>query len=56
MMTADFILPTNTLNAVAGDPVLRGSIRIWDYTARRIIKTVDLESPDGGPALGTMDV
>lgn len=55
MMTADFILPSSTLTGSAG-PVLRGSVRIWDYKARKITKTVSLESPDGGPALGTMDV
>jgi 56kDa selenium binding protein (SBP56) len=55
MMTADFILPSSTLAGSAG-PVLRGSVRIWDYKARKITKTVELLSPDGGPALGTMDV
>jgi len=56
MMTADFILPTSTLNAVPGDPVLRGTVRIWDYAARTIIKTIAPQNPNGGPALGTMDV
>jgi hypothetical protein len=56
MMTADFIDPASTLNSVAGDPVLRGSIRIWDYAARKITKTIELENPAGGPALGSMDV
>jgi hypothetical protein len=55
MMTADFILPSSTLKGSPA-PVLRGSIRIWDYRARKITKTVYLRSPDGGPALGTMDV
>jgi hypothetical protein len=55
MMTADFLLPSSTLTGSAG-PVLRGSVRIWDYRARKITKTIDLKSPDGGPALGTMDV
>ena len=55
MMTSDFILPTSTLAGSQG-PVLRGSVRIWDYRARRITKTIQLTSPDGGPALGTMDV
>ena len=55
MMTADFILPSSTLTGSLG-PVLRGSVRIWDYRARRITKTIQLASPDGGPALGTMDV
>ncbi len=55
MMTADFLLPTSTLIGSAG-PVLRGSVRVWDYRARKITKTVQLFSPEGGPALGTMDV
>jgi len=55
MMTSDFILPTSTL-AGSPAPVLRGSVRIWDYRARKITKTIMLNSPDGGPALGTMDV
>jgi hypothetical protein len=55
MMTSDFILPSSTLVGSPG-PVLRGSVRIWDYRARKITKTVQLNSPDGGPALGTMDV
>jgi hypothetical protein len=55
MMTSDFILPSSTLTGSAA-PVLRGSVRIWDYQARKITKTIDLVSPDGGPALGTMDV
>jgi len=37
-------------------PVLRGSVRIWDYRERKITKTVNLFAPDGSPAQGTMDV
>jgi hypothetical protein len=55
MMTADFLLPSSTLTGSAA-PVLRGSIRIWDYRERKITKTINLMSPDGGPAVGTMDV
>lgn len=56
MMTSDFIDPSSTLMPSMG-PVLRGSVRIWNYRERKITKTVDLFSPDGsGPALGTMDV
>lgn len=55
MMTADFILPSSTL-AGSPAPVLRGSVRVWDYRARKITRTINLVSPDGGPALGTMDV
>jgi hypothetical protein len=55
MMTSDFILPTSTLAGSPG-PVLRGSVRIWDYRARKITQTIQLKAPDGSPALGTMDV
>jgi len=56
MMTADFVVPASTLNAVPGDPVLQGSVRIWDYNQRKITKTVPVLDPTGHPALGTMDV
>ena len=55
MMTADFIEPASTLVGSAG-PVLRNTVRVWDYRARRITKTVELKQPDGSPALGIMDV
>jgi len=55
MMTSDFILPASTLTGSPG-PVLRGSVRVWNYAARTITQTIHLDSPDGGPALGTMDV
>jgi hypothetical protein len=31
-------------------------VRIWDDRERKITKTVDLFSSDGGPAQGTMDL
>jgi hypothetical protein len=55
MMTSDFILPSSTLMSSMG-PVLRGSVRIWNYRERKITKTVELFAPDGSPAQGTMDV
>ena len=55
MMTADFILPTSTLTGSAG-PELRGSIRVWNYRKRQLVSTIKLFTPDGTPALGTMDV
>jgi hypothetical protein len=51
MVTADFILPASTLNIVPGGPVLRGSIRVWDYRARSIVRTITIPT-----AIGTMDV
>ncbi len=55
MMTSDFLMPSSTLMGSMG-PVLRGSVRVWDYRERRIIKTIELVAPDGTPAQGTMDV
>jgi hypothetical protein len=55
MMTSDFIMPSSTLMGSMG-PVLRGSVRIWNYRERKITKTVDLFAPDGSAAQGTMDV
>lgn len=51
MVTSDFINPVTTLNAVPGDPELRGSIRVWDLARRTIVRTVNIP---GAP--GTMDV
>ena len=51
MVTADFILPSSTLNVVLGDPVLRGAIRVWDFENREIVRTIQIPS-----AVGTMDV
>ena len=51
MMTSDFILPDSTLNVVAGPPVLRNTIRVWDFKKRKILRTII--APE---AVGTMDV
>jgi len=51
MATSDFILPVSTLNGYPGGPVLRGAIRVWDFNARKILRTVEIP---GAP--GTMDV
>jgi 56kDa selenium binding protein (SBP56) len=51
MVTSDFICPSTTLHAVPGDLVLRGSVRIWDFRKRSIVKTIPI--PDAG---GTIDV
>ena len=50
LVTSDYILPASTLNVVPGDPVLRGAIRVWDFQARKIVRTVQIPT-----ALGTMD-
>ena len=51
MVTSDFICPATTLHAVPGDPELRGSVRVWDFRARRILRTITLPNP-----AGTIDV
>jgi len=51
MVTSDFMMPASSLNIVPGDPLLRGSIRVWDLENRSIVRTVAI--PD---AIGTMDV
>lgn len=51
MVTSDFICPSSTLHAVPGDLVLRGSVRVWDFKARKILRSVML--PKAG---GTIDV
>jgi selenium-binding protein 1 len=51
MVTSDFIMPASTLDTVAGDPELRGSVRVWDFKAREVINTIQIPN-----ALGTMDV
>ncbi len=55
MVTSDFICPAHTLLIPGGGGVaLRGSIRVWDYARRAVIRTIDV-GPPAHPA-GTMDV
>jgi selenium-binding protein 1 len=51
MVTSDFICPSSTLKATPGDLDLRGSVRVWDFKARKILRAIDL--PGAG---GTIDV
>jgi selenium-binding protein 1 len=51
MVTSDFMMPASSLNVVPGDPLLRGSIRVWDLQRREIVRTIVIPS-----AIGTMDV
>jgi selenium-binding protein 1 len=55
MLTSDFILPSSTL-AGSNGPVLRNTVRVWDYYSRKITNTIRVMSPGGSPALGLMDV
>jgi 56kDa selenium binding protein (SBP56) len=51
MVTSDFICPTTTLDAVPDGLDLRGSIRVWDFRQRTILRTIAI--PNAG---GTIDV
>ncbi len=47
MVTSDFICPSTTLHAVPGGLDLRGSVRVWDFRAREILRTIMLPNPSG---------
>ncbi|MGI9066150.1 MAG: selenium-binding protein SBP56-related protein [Pyrinomonadaceae bacterium] len=51
MVTSDFICPSTTLHAVPGDLGLRGSVRVWDFKERKILRTINIPG-----AMGTIDV
>lgn len=51
MLTSDFICPATTLHAMPGNMDLRGSIRVWDFRQRSILRTIHI--PNAG---GTIDV
>jgi len=51
LVTSDFINPVTTLNFFPGDIELRGSLRFWDLSKRKITRSLFLPEP-----LGTMDV
>lgn len=51
MVTSDFICPSTTLHAVPGDLQLRGSVRVWNFRERKIVRTIKIPG-----AAGTIDV
>jgi len=51
MVTSDFVCPSTTLHVVPGGLDLRGSVRVWDYRTRRIVRSIPI--PNAG---GTIDV
>jgi selenium-binding protein 1 len=51
MVTSDFICPSTTLDVVPGGLDLRGSIRVWNFWNRTILRTIPI--PNAG---GTIDV
>jgi len=51
MVTSDFICPSTTLHAVPGDLDLRGSLRVWAFKQRKMLRTIQIPG-----AVGTIDV
>ena len=55
MVTSDFICPLRTLHVHGGNAAdIRGSVRVWDFAQRSIVRTVVVGDP-AHPA-GTMEV
>ena len=51
MVTSDFVCPSTTLDAVHGNIDFRGSIRVWDFKKKQILRNVKLSGQ-----IGTIDV
>ncbi|MDP9087563.1 MAG: selenium-binding family protein [Pseudomonadota bacterium] len=51
MVTSDFVCPSTTLDATPGGVDFRGSVRVWNFKRRQIVRTIGI--PGGG---GTIDV
>ncbi len=47
MATCDYVEPASTLNSVPGPPLLRSSVRIWNYRKLTIRKTIKLPNDAG---------
>ena len=47
MVTSDFICPSTTLHAVPGGLDFRGSVRVWNFRERKILRTVTLPRASG---------
>jgi hypothetical protein len=47
MVTSDFICPSTTLHAVPGGLDFRGSVRVWNFSEREILRTVTLPRASG---------
>ncbi len=55
ILTSDYICPLHSLNIPGGGAVLlRGSIRVWNFKKRSIIRKITVGDPNNPP--GTMDV
>lgn len=51
MVTSDFVCPTTTLDSHHGGMDFRGSVRVWDFRKRQILRTAKIEG-----TVGTIDV
>ena len=47
MVTSDFICPSTTLHVMPGGPDFRGSVRVWDFRQRKILRTINIPQPSG---------
>jgi selenium-binding protein 1 len=47
MVTSDFVCPSTTLHAVPGGLDFRGSVRVWNFRERKILRTVTLPRASG---------
>jgi selenium-binding protein 1 len=47
MVTSDFICPSSTLHSDTGGLMLRGSVRVWDFARRKIVRTIRLPGSTG---------
>jgi DNA-binding beta-propeller fold protein YncE len=47
MVTSDFVCPSTTLHAVPGGLDFRGSVRVWNFKERKILRTVTLPRASG---------
>ena len=51
MVTSDFVCPSTTLNMVHGGIDFRGSIRVWDFAQKQIVRSIELPG-----TVGTIDI
>src|SRR2546422_7319304 len=47
MVTSDFVCPSTTLHVMPGGLDLRGSVRVWNFRERKILRTVTMPNPSG---------
>src|SRR5262245_8952144 len=60
MVTSEFICPSTTLHTMPGEVDLRGSVRVWNFKERELLRTINLSFPSGpfrtAPPAGSIDV